>query len=128
MRTSLIDTGTETIDLKGTPIGLPFLDVAQVYNHLSIKKIWGLSDKEIDLLHTSFVDAYKSETHCFPNSEQMALFQIVDMLKFFVWYAQVHDKLDDKSRKVIGNCYKHRLESCLLILNNFTEITSASQL
>lgn len=124
----LIDTGTETIGSQGTPIGLPFLDIAQIYNQLSLRKLWGLSDTEIDLLYSSFVHGYKSQTDCFPTDKQMAFFQIVDMFKFFVWYDLISDKLDNKSQKIIGDIYKYRLKSCLSILNDFSGLNSGHEL
>lgn len=123
----LIDTGTETIGPRGVPIGLPFLDIAQIYNQLVLRTIWGLSNEEIDLLYSSFIQGYKSETSCFPTSEQMAFFQIIDMLNFFEWKFQVEDKLDEKSKTIIGEIYQYRVGKCLSILNDFMN-RSATQL
>ena len=115
----LIDTGTETIGPKGAPIGLPFLDIAQVYGQLSLRSIWGLSEKEIDLLFSSFTQAYKNKVSCFPTSQQMNFFQIVDMLRLFVWYNQVEDTLDTQSQKIIGQIYQYSLEKCPSIIESF---------
>lgn len=115
----LIDIGGETIGSNGMPIGMPFLDLAQVYNQLNLRKIWEMSDKEVDSLYSSFVQGYKSETSRFPTHEQMAFCQLVDMLNFFGWYGQINDKLDDKSKKILTDIYECRLESCLSLLKDF---------
>ncbi len=117
----LIDTGTETIGPKGNPIGLPFFDIAQVYNQLCLKAIWGLSSKEIDVLWTAFMNAYTAQSSSFPTNQQMAFFQLVDMLKFFAWYSHMEDKLDKQTHKIIEQIYLYRIEKCRSIIRTFSD-------
>lgn len=101
-------------------MGLPFFDIAQVYHQLSLRTLWGLSQVEAEALFKAFSSAYTQKMK-FPNREQMLFFQIIDMLKFFVWYEQVKDKLDASSQNIMHQIYHYRLEKCLDLFNEFCE-------
>ncbi len=74
--------GASSIGKNGSPLGMPFYDLARMQNSLERWKIiHGLTEEECSRITSAFLDAYAKEGGTLPSHETMEFFLLVDRFR-----------------------------------------------